>query len=194
MSLNRKERIEILTALKNQVLKHHFNVARVDQAAWVNRVDECMPVLLSGDKKHFEGAVRDLIAELGSSHTAFYHERTNRFTPQHTINATLRSFNIDGEDRWVFLDVFEAGSADKAGIKPGDVLVTVRDLGVGLGAEPNRIFTAFYTTKTNGMGMGLPICRTIIEAHHGRLWAENRPEGGASFRFTLPIAAEGATK
>jgi carboxyl-terminal processing protease len=125
MSLNRKERIEILTALKKQVLKHHFNVARVDQAAWVNRVDECMPALLSGDKKHFEGAVRDLIAELGSSHTAFYHERTNRFTPQHTINATLRSFNIDGEDRWVFLDVFEAGSADKAGIKPGDVLVTV---------------------------------------------------------------------
>jgi signal transduction histidine kinase len=42
--------------------------------------------------------------------------------------------------------------------------------------------------------MGLPISRTILEAHHGRLWAENRPEGGASFRFTLPIAKEVVTK
>ena len=70
----------------------------------------------------------------------------------------------------------------------GDVLVTVRDLGVGLGSEPNRIFTAFYTTKTNGMGMGLSISRSLVEAHGGRLWATPNSPRGADFSFTLPVA------
>ncbi len=71
----------------------------------------------------------------------------------------------------------------------GDVLVTVRDLGVGLGSESNRIFTAFYTTKTNGMGMGLSISRSLVEAHGGRLWATPNSPRGADFSFTLPVAA-----
>ncbi len=70
----------------------------------------------------------------------------------------------------------------------GDVLVTVRDLGVGLGSESNRIFTAFYTTKTNGMGMGLSISRSLVEAHGGRLWATPNSPRGADFSFTLPVA------
>ena len=70
----------------------------------------------------------------------------------------------------------------------GDVLVTVRDLGVGLGSEPNRIFTAFYTTKTNGMGMGLSISRSLVEAHGGRLWATPNSPRGTDFSFTLPVA------
>jgi PAS domain S-box-containing protein len=70
----------------------------------------------------------------------------------------------------------------------GDVLVTVRDLGVGLGSEPNQIFTAFYTTKTNGMGMGLSISRSLVEAHGGRLWATPNSPRGADFSFTLPVA------
>ena len=70
----------------------------------------------------------------------------------------------------------------------GDVLVTVRDLGVGLGSEPNRVFTAFYTTKSNGMGMGLSISRSLVEAHGGRLWATPNSPRGADFSFTLPVA------
>jgi signal transduction histidine kinase len=66
------------------------------------------------------------------------------------------------------------------------VIVEIRDYGVGL-QDPERVFEAFFTTKENGMGMGLAICRSIIEAHRGRLWATNGKEVGASFCFTLPV-------
>jgi C4-dicarboxylate-specific signal transduction histidine kinase len=69
------------------------------------------------------------------------------------------------------------------------VLVTVRDSGPGTDPKNlERIFEAFYTTKSNGVGMGLAICRSIIEAHGGRLWAEANELRGAVFRFTLPNA------
>jgi len=70
----------------------------------------------------------------------------------------------------------------------GDVLVEARDLGTGLGTEPDRIFTPFYTTKENGMGMGLSISRSLIESHGGRLWAAPNSPHGAVFSFTLPAA------
>jgi PAS domain S-box-containing protein len=69
----------------------------------------------------------------------------------------------------------------------GGVLVTVRDTGPGLDATSvDRLFEAFYTTKPGGMGMGLSICRSIIEAHGGRLWACANEPCGAVFQFTLP--------
>jgi signal transduction histidine kinase len=69
--------------------------------------------------------------------------------------------------------------------------IAVSDTGHGIPVgKLQQVFDPFFTTKSNGMGMGLPISRTIIEAHSGRLWAENNIEGGAVFRFTLPIAAE----
>lgn len=77
--------------------------------------------------------------------------------------------------------------------RDGDaVLVAVRDRGPGLPIEePGRIFGAFFTTKPDGLGMGLSISRTIIEAHRGRLWATNARDG-AIFQFRLPIHKEGA--
>jgi two-component system, LuxR family, sensor kinase FixL len=75
----------------------------------------------------------------------------------------------------------------------GFVEVAVSDNGVGIHAENlARLFEPFFTTKTQGMGIGLPISRTIIEAHGGRLWAENNAHGGATFRFTLAVADGGA--
>jgi signal transduction histidine kinase len=70
--------------------------------------------------------------------------------------------------------------------QPGEgVQVEVRDCGPGL-AEADKAFEAFYTTKENGLGMGLAICRSIVEAHQGRLWAESAGGTGATFYFTLP--------
>lgn len=71
------------------------------------------------------------------------------------------------------------------------VEIAVIDRGHGL-RDPERLFEPFYSTKSEGLGMGLNICRTIIESHHGRLWADPNPEGGTIFRFTLPCAARPA--
>ena len=72
----------------------------------------------------------------------------------------------------------------------GDIVVNVADSGIGLDpASRDRIFESFFTTKPEGMGMGLAISNTIIEAHHGRLWAESGSPFGAVFGFTLPLAA-----
>jgi PAS domain S-box-containing protein len=70
----------------------------------------------------------------------------------------------------------------------GAVLVTISDSGPGLGTEElEQVFQAFYTTKAKGMGMGLAICRSMVEAHGGRMWASNNESRGAVFRFTLPL-------
>jgi C4-dicarboxylate-specific signal transduction histidine kinase len=70
------------------------------------------------------------------------------------------------------------------------VLVSVQDSGPGLDVEDlGRLFDAFYTTKPGGMGMGLSICHSIIEAHGGRIWASRNVGPGATLQFTLPVAS-----
>jgi PAS domain S-box-containing protein len=71
-----------------------------------------------------------------------------------------------------------------------EALISIEDEGPGIPANvPERIFEPFFTTKPNGTGMGLAICRSIIEMHDGRLWAENGPRGGAIFHFTVRTQA-----
>jgi signal transduction histidine kinase len=75
------------------------------------------------------------------------------------------------------------------------VEVTVSDSGCGISEnELLRVFEPFFTSKPNGLGMGLAISRSIIEAHGGRLWAENNVAGGTTFSFTLPAAKGGDTE
>jgi signal transduction histidine kinase len=67
------------------------------------------------------------------------------------------------------------------------VLVSVEDSGIGIGADDReRVFEAFFTTKSSGTGMGLAICRSIIESHRGRIWASPGVATGSVFAFTLP--------
>ncbi len=74
------------------------------------------------------------------------------------------------------------------GMRGNQVLVTVGDTGSGIPPEISaKLFQPFVTTKSEGMGIGLSVCRTIIEAHGGLLWVEPNPSGGSIFRFTLPV-------
>jgi signal transduction histidine kinase len=73
-------------------------------------------------------------------------------------------------------------------ITENQILFSVKDRGHGV--EPSmrdRLFDSFYTTKAEGMGMGLNICRSIIESHQGRLWFEDNADGGSTFKFSLPL-------
>jgi two-component system sensor histidine kinase TtrS len=91
---------------------------------------------------------------------------------------------IDGARR-------ERGITVRTSRDGADVKIAVRDHGPGLTADVEaHVFDTFFTTKAQGLGLGLSICRTIVESHGGRLWAANNPGEGLTMRFTLPIPAE----
>ena len=100
------------------------------------------------------------------------------------------------------LDAFATRSQAACGVTlrteltaDGQIHVTVADQGVGVSeTELNQVFDVFYTTKPDGMGMGLSICSTIIRAHHGRLWCEPNDGGGSRFIFSLPVAKQSKQK
>ena len=100
------------------------------------------------------------------------------------LNAVEAMGSVEAKPR----DLLISTEQDRTG-----VLVAVRDSGPGIDpSHLERVFDAFYTTKSGGMGMGLSICRSIIEAHGGRLWAEANEPRGTIFQFTLPAVQVGS--
>jgi two-component system sensor kinase FixL len=100
------------------------------------------------------------------------------------LNAFDSMKNCPFEDKTVLIRAATNGA--------GMIEVSVYDRGTGLTADKlNKLFQPFYTTKPDGLGMGLSISRSIIQAHGGRLWVENNPDRGATFYFVLPVAEEG---
>lgn len=102
----------------------------------------------------------------------------NAFEAMHAANATIRKLTIQ-------TFILDKGSA----------AILVRDSGPGIPVEQlDRVFEPFFTTKSEGLGMGLVICRSIVEAHQGEISVVNNPDGGATFRVVLPTSASGKGK
>jgi PAS domain S-box-containing protein len=135
----------------------------------------------------------------------FVHEDPNKREVRidWSIEGSLPPVSVDRiQTQQVFinliLNAIEAtdGSANTAKIllrafvtQEHEVIVQVIDNGTGL-EDTEKIFDAFMTTKEKGMGMGLAVSRSIVEAHGGRLWAENNPDGGATFNVALPVSSK----
>ncbi|MFC0401373.1 trifunctional serine/threonine-protein kinase/ATP-binding protein/sensor histidine kinase [Paraburkholderia rhizosphaerae] len=101
------------------------------------------------------------------------------------VNAIEATSTVDRGPREVTVSTCKDGS--------GSVLVAVLDSGPGVDPQHvERLFEAFYTTKAAGMGMGLAICRSIVEAHGGRIWVSATAPHGAAFRFTVPVQSDNA--
>jgi PAS domain S-box-containing protein len=130
--------------------------------------------------------------------------RKNRISVEHQLTKTLPLVTADRvELQQVLLNLIMNGIEAMAGVtdrpcligvqsridESGNVLVSISDSGTGLRSDGDRIFTPFFTTKANGIGMGLSISRSLIESQGGRLWAESNSPHGAVFSFTLPAAA-----
>ena len=124
---SREERAKIIKTIKKLVAGRHINVSNPNQdyGSWVALVDEQMPRLLEVDGDAFEAGVGDLLKALGSSHTAFYHHRRDSVPAPYSINATLRSVDTVNGKRWMFVDVIEDGVAFQAGIRPGELLLSI---------------------------------------------------------------------
>jgi signal transduction histidine kinase len=95
------------------------------------------------------------------------------------INALEAMSATDVGERTLLIRTSQSGA--------NELCISVKDSGPGLDAEHlEGVFEAFFTTKPSGLGMGLPICRSIVESHGGRLWVTPNSAGGATFQFTLP--------
>jgi len=170
-----KERLDINEAIKEVMILAQSEVQRNRVSLRTQLADDLPPIV--GDRTQFQQVMLNLL-----------------------INA-IEAMSGAGEgtrELWVSSEKFveiagqseEDRDADRAlaDAEWTHVLITMRDSGPGVDPKSlDRLFDAFYTTKPQGLGMGLAISRSIIEAHGGRLWAMANASRGAVFQFTLPI-------
>lgn len=116
-------RDRILDKLTSIVLKRHFNAGGIDYENWLGAVENRRVSLRSGSAAQFETGVNELLNGLNTSHAAFYRDVPKSFPSQHTVGATLKLVSVAGSSRWMFLDVFPDGAADRAGIRTGELFI-----------------------------------------------------------------------
>lgn len=175
----------------------------VDEGHRANRIiDGIRAIFKRGHQIKEPLDVNDLIRDVLMLVDADLH--SHNITVQTTLNDALPQVSADPiQLQQVILNLIknaiEAMSAVKDDSRvlrletelgdPANLSITVQDTGPGIDAESiERIFDRFFTTKSKGMGIGLSICRSIIEAHGGRLWAEPRVRQGSMFRISLPVS------
>lgn len=122
-----KERTKLIASIKKLVSKRHINVSNPNQdyGPWLALVDRKTPDLLNAEAPGFEAGISALLKELGSSHTAFFHQRRDSIPAPYSINATLRAVDSPNGKHWMFVDIIEDGVAFQAGIRPGEFLLSI---------------------------------------------------------------------
>jgi C-terminal processing protease CtpA/Prc len=127
MSLDLQTKEKIYSRVCELVTRKHFdpgmNGANWEELSKARREQ----ILRSTNDEEFEKGIQDLLAELKTSHTGFRHSKSAKIPGRHAIAATFMHCNFDGEQRWMFQDVHEGGPAHAAGLRPGDILLQVRN-------------------------------------------------------------------
>ncbi len=131
--------------------------------------------------------------ELSDQNIALHIEHTPNLPPVRAgrveIEQVITNLILNGANAMNDTPADQREIAVQTALRGDDILVAVEDHGAGIAPQDlPRLFDPFFTTRSGGVGMGLAICRRIVEAHGGRIWAANNPTGGATFSFLLPTA------
>ena len=169
----------VIQRTREMLRKETPSLTRLDLSALVRDV----AVLVTND-----ALIRQVTLRLSLPHTPVFVDGDRIQLQQVLLNLLMNALEAIGDDpaKPRLINV-RARSADDSTVD-----VEIRDTGPGLPTPVARVFDAFYTTKPSGMGMGLPIARSIVEAHGGSIHVANHPAGGAAVHFRLPLASEGA--
>ena len=166
---------EIIRRIKYFVQKHQPHRTSVD----INKIICEVTSFMESDIRHSETRLDLQLVDQVSMVLADA-VQTEQVLINLIRNAIESMENINTQERWLTI---------QTSMNANNTLeVAVRDTGKGLPSEAGeKLFESFFTTKTDGLGMGLAICRSIIEMHRGELWAKSNPDCGSTFTFTLPI-------
>ena len=136
MNLTQRDREKIFAKVCRMVRDKHFNPA-LNGANWEFLTGERREQIIGAEDPHeFEKRIQELLAQLRTSHTGFFHKSTRQMPSRHAINATFKNCVVAGEPKWVFQDVHEGGAAHAFGIAPGDVLVAINEVRVAPPSAP----------------------------------------------------------
>jgi PAS domain S-box-containing protein len=167
-----------IRSIRSLLNRHEYAPRRVDIAATVEQVFK----LLSGDALHRRVPLRN---ELPPELPAALGDRSH--LEQVLVILIVNGMDAMKETPEAMRDLVVSAQR----VNEGQLEIAVRDRGHGIAPDNMpQLFDSLFTTKPDGMGLGLPIARTMIAAHGGRIWAENAPGGGAVFHFTLSVALD----